>query len=116
MTPISFALEILLDCTTIEQAHKKCRKFIKEQENALPGQFANSFPIHGIANHRPSAAPPSAVAQAPSTQRLMAEHGLEPHPQAPVIPTIKIQPATIDKETGRPQVQTGNGTAGPRKW
>ena len=67
MTPITFALELLLDCTTIEQVHKKCRKYIKELES------------HGAIIH---AAPARSIAQAPSTQRLL---DAAPPPPPPVI-------------------------------
>ena len=114
MTPISFALELLLDCTTIEQVHKRCRKFIKEQENGL-GRSNDRSPILGPTG-RPSASnTPIIAAQAPSTQRLMAEHGHE-IAITPTTPVVRLPPTTIDKETGLPQVQTGNGMRGPKKW
>jgi len=58
MTPITFAIEILLDCTTIEQAHKKARKYIKEAE-AAPMIYAGPKHVN------------QAPIQAPSTQRLL---------------------------------------------
>lgn len=91
MTPISFALEILLDCTTIEQAHKKARKHIKELEKSTP---TNS-------------APPRTLAQSPSTQRLLdAQIQTLPPIGAPVLPP-RIAGGELDN---------GDGTKGKRKW
>lgn len=89
MTPISFALEILLDCTAIEQAHKKCRKYIKELE-------AQGVMISTVTSPRRS------TAQAPSTQRLLDA--------APSIPPP--MPAAI---LGG-EINNGDGTRGKRKW
>lgn len=102
MTPISFALEILLDCETIEEAHKKCRKYIKQLEAA---------PTSGI--RQTAIVSQSTATQAPSTQRLIDQHGPI---AAPPIPAIRMPPAVVDKETGRAMVPTGNGTSGPRKF
>jgi len=93
MTPISFALEILLDCTTIEAAHKKARKFIKLHETTevrIPGNMRIS------AN-----ATLGAIQQAPSTQRLL---DAAPPPQP--------GPMTI---LGG-EINNGDGTRGKRKW
>lgn len=106
-TPISFALDILLDCDTIEKAHKAARKYIKELEKTptmkpMVSMTANPAYANGGAALIP--------AQAPSTQRLLEQHA--PLMAAPV----KIPAAEIDKETGRAMVNTGNGTKGARKW
>lgn len=58
---------------------------------------------------------PSAIAQSPSTQRILEEM----ENQNPILannPRITIPPSKIDKETGRAMVQTGKGTSGPRKF
>ena len=99
MTPISFALEILLDCETIEQAHKACRKYIKRLESeqvALPMPAARAAVI------------PTGPVQAPSTQRLMEAHGAI---TAPALPPV---PASVRIVGG--EVQTGANTRGPKKW
>lgn len=93
MTPITFALEILLDCTTIEQAHKKARKHIKELE-ALGVPFSMA---PGAVNRTIMA--PGATVQAPSTQRLL---DAAPPPPPPVIHGGEIN--------------NGDGTRGKRKW
>lgn len=94
MTPISFALEIILDCTTIEEAHKRARKYIKELEKGQPRAI--------------TALPNMAVqAQAPSTQRLM-EAQLQT--AAPAI----IPPAAQRIVGG--EINNGDGTKGKRKW
>lgn len=92
MTPISFALEIILDCTTIEQAHKKARKFIKLHE---------THEVRIAGNLRIPTMHPGAVIQAPSTQRL-----LDAAPPPPVMP-----PAIHGGE-----INNGDGTRGKRKW
>jgi len=107
MTPISFALEILLDCETIEEAHKKCRKYIKNLESQTSSLVRNAnFP--NLAIH-PGA--PTNIQQSPSTQRLLEMHG-----PVSTMPAIKIPAAEIDRETGRPMTATGNGMKGPRKF
>ncbi len=94
MTPISFALEILLDCETIEKAHKACRKYIKLLESDATAQFTPApRDIYG----KPIAT------QAPSTQRLMEQHSAAPAIAAPA------------RIVGG-EVQTGDGTRGPRKF
>lgn len=107
MTPISFALEILLDCETIEEAHKKCRKFIKlykTTEIRIPASVRiPTIPLQSGGNQ-----------QAPSTQRLLEQHATMPPPPLPA--TLRPPPAAIDKETGRAIVPTGKGTSGPRKF
>ena len=92
MTPISFALEIILDCTTIEEAHKRARKYIKELEK---GQASPRVSIQRTTE------------QAPSTQRLL-EAQLQT--SAPL-----VAPPTAQRIVGG-EVSTGNGTKGPRKW
>ncbi len=94
-TPISFALDILLNCDTIEKAHKKCRKYIKILE-----AMGNNTPIRMQA---PTPAFVQSPAQAPSTQRLLDAHA----------PTPAIPPAA--RIVGG-EVNTGGGTTGPRKW
>lgn len=100
-TPISFALEILLDCEKIEDAHKKCRKYIKLLE------------AKEVQSHRPQImhAPFASTqsAQATSTQRLLEQHGI---PQPAAAPTAA---PVINRVVGG-EVSTGNGTRGPRKY
>lgn len=104
MTPISFALEILLDCETIEEAHKKCRKYIKLLEGQPKlGRGANS---PNIAMH-PGA--PVNLQQAPSTQRLFEQHG------APIVLPPQAAIPVAQRIVGG-EVNTGNGTKGPRKF
>jgi len=91
MTPISFALEILLDCETIEKAHKACRKYIKQLES----QSSQNTSVR------------ASSVQAPSTQRLL-EAQLQP--TAPITP-----PPTIHRIQGG-EVQTSATSKGPRKW
>jgi hypothetical protein len=96
MTPISFALEILLDCETIEDAHKKCRKYIKLLEGGKVPQARPTAPM-----------PAHIAAQAPSTQRILNEMAAE---GAMVLPPIQ-PPKIIGGE-----VNNGDGTRGKRKW
>lgn len=49
--------------------------------------------------------------QSPSTQKILDEIEM----QTPVRAAVNI-PSKIDKETGRPMVDTGKGTSGPRKF
>lgn len=94
-TPISFALELLLDCETIEEVHKKCRKYIKyleSRESELHKPQIMMVP----------------TAQAPSTQRLLEQHGLAQVAAPPIVP-----PAA--RIVGG-EIPTGNGTRGPRKF
>jgi hypothetical protein len=98
MTPISFALEILLDCETIEKAHKACRKYIKKLES---GQATNHLSSNSSVASIRSAAIPQGPVQAPSTQALLAAHG----PLPPVPPRI------IGGD-----VDNGDGTKSKRKW
>lgn len=101
-TPISFALNILLDCDTIEKAHKACRKYIKDLEREPKTQQ------HHITSYRNDVMT-AAPQQAPSTQKLLEQHGLAqsaaPLTAAPV----------INRVVGG-EVSTGNGTRGPRKF
>ena len=91
MTPISFALELLLDCTTLEQVHKRCKKYIKELERGQPTYSVNRAGL-------------STPAQAPSTQRLMDAQIQKAAPTAPPqVPQSKL-------------VDNGDGTIGKRKW
>ncbi len=105
MTPISFALEILLDCETIEDAHKKCRKYIKlleskqSKEEHVPRVTVKALPQH-------------IAVQAPSTQRILAEMAAE---GSAVMPTPPPQIAIPPRITGG-QVNNGDGTIGKRKW
>lgn len=89
-TPISFALEILLDCDTIEKAHKLSRKYIKALEGAQPT----------IRNFHTA----PAIQQAPSTQRLLEQQTI-----APVAAPI------MNRVVGG-EVNNGDGTKGKRKW
>lgn len=102
MTPISFALDILLDCETIEKAHKAARKYIKDLEKA------QSSPIQttGFVRTLPATAQTS---QAPSTQRILDQMAAEG--SATVPPPI---PATNRIVGG--MVSNGDGTTGKRKW
>lgn len=114
-TPISFALEILLDCETIEEAHKKARRYIKVLEacgNQAARPQITMVPNPAYANGGAAMVP----AQAPSTQRLLEQHGLAQVAPAPMAAPSRLPAAEIDKETGRPMVPTGNGSKGPRKW
>lgn len=97
MTPISFALEILLDCETIEKAHKACRKYIKKLES---GQATQTSSISSVAAARGAVIPQGPV-QAPSTQALLAAHG----------PLPPIPPRIIGGD-----VDNGDGTRGKRKF
>lgn len=99
MTPISFALEIILDCETIEEAHKKCRKYIKTLEGA------QSTPRVTIAASR----------QAPSTQALLAkqEAAIQAAEAAGI---VAPPPAVLPPRILGGEVTTGNGTRGPRKF
>jgi len=93
MTPISFALEILLDCETIEKAHKAARKYIKELEKM-------QAPAQPVMIRQ-------AQIQAPSTQRILAEMAAEgTAAMSPIMPP-KIQGGMIDN---------GDGTKSKRKW
>lgn len=94
MTPISFALEILLDCETIEKAHRAARKYIKELEKA-------QAPVSA-----PTLTP--RMAQAPSTQRILNEMMAEGGAGIPPPPPPKaIMGGMIDN---------GDGTKSKRKW
>lgn len=95
MTPISFALELLLDCTTIEQVHKRCRKYIKELEGN--GAMITTTPAPFIPR----------AGQAPSTQRILNEMAAEGSAVMPPMPLPKINGGLIDN---------GDGTKGKRKW
>ncbi len=109
-TPISFALEILLDCETIEKAHKACRKYIKAleaKESAFPFNAATSRNAGFPGMVSPIIGP---SAQAPSTQRLLEAHA----PTINIIPQAPAIPATQRIVGG--EVNTGNGTKGPRKF
>lgn len=86
-TPISFCLDLILDCKTIEEAHKRCRKYIRELESQ--GLPKVSKTIHG-------------AQQAPSTTKL-----LEDAPPVGVGQMLNVKPVQID---------TGNGIKGVRKW
>lgn len=111
VTPVSFALEILLDCTTIEDAHKKCRKYIKQLEKS-------GEPLTMRAQS-PAPVQLAGIQQSPSTIARMAAHGLDPAAPAlppPIKSQIPMQPAQTDRETGRTMVQTGRGTFGPQKF
>lgn len=97
-TPISFALEILLDCETIEKAHKACRKYIKALE---AGQAAPKITTSGF----------SQVIQSPSTQRLMEQHATP----VQILTTAPMGAPTSARIVGG-EVSTGGGTRGPRKY
>lgn len=96
-TPISFALDILLDCDTIEKAHKMARRYIKVLEACgSPPAMRN--------------APTAAVhAQAPSTQRLLNQHAMTQSPAAPIAPPL------LNRVVGA-EINNGDGTKGKRKW
>lgn len=106
-TPISFALEILLDCDTIEQAHKLCRKYIKELEKGMTHPRITMVPSGLEAAFQ--AQKPSSIVQAPSTQRLLEQHAQAQPTSAPIA-------APIATRIVGGEVQTGNGTRGPRKF
>ncbi len=99
MTPISFALEILLDCETIEEAHKKARRYIKELEKAPQ---AMGVPARAITQM-----PPIQPVQAPSTQRILNEMMAEGSANVPPLKMPTIQGG---------EVNNGDGTRGKRKW
>lgn len=64
---------------------------------------------------------PQPMAQAPSTQRILAEMATEANSN-PIMPqpltraTMPKPSLGVDKETGRAMIQTGKGTLGPRKF
>ena len=98
MTPISFALEILLDCDTIEKAHKMARKYIKELEKAQTQPISQSFtPIRNIV-----------PAQAPSTQRILDEMTSQG--------SAMVGPAPMPAKVTGGLINNGDGTLGKRKW
>lgn len=99
MTPISFALEILLDCETIEEAHKKCRKFIKLYETT---EITISKRIN-----TPVQNPGAMWGQAPSTQRL-----LEAQNTVPLNSKLPLTPQLPPGST----INNGDGTMGKKKW
>lgn len=105
MTPISFALEILLDCETIEEAHKKCRKYIKTLES---GQSPTKHAFAHLTQQVTSR-------QAPSTQALLAkqEAAIQAAEAAGI---VAPPPAVLPPRIVGGEVQTGNGTRGPRKF
>lgn len=105
-TPISFALEIVLDCETIEEARKLARKYIKDLERApktnQPNIVNTPRVIHG-------------ALQSPSTQRILDEMAVEAaNLPAPVLPTVPRIPTAARIVGG--EVNTGNGIKGPKKW
>lgn len=103
-TPISFALELLLDCETIEEVHKKCRKYIKYLESKESGLHRPQIMM--VPNNPGPAI--GQMLQAPSTQRLLEQHGLAQVAAPPIVPPAA---RTIGGE-----IPTGNGTRGPRKF
>lgn len=100
MTEIQFLISLMLEHKLPEPVKQKFITRIGEVEALLQKP-----------TYQPSPAPRTIVSgtQAPSTQRILDE-----------MPTaqraISKVPETIDKETGMPIVQTGKGTAGPRKF
>lgn len=105
-TPISFALEILLDCETIEKAHKACRKYIK----ALEGEQHKKPFNNAIGAFNPTGQAIGGPMQAPSTQRLLEA-------QATTIGMVPMTPAiSAAQRIVGGEVNTGNGTRGPKKW
>jgi len=101
-TPISFAIDILLDCDTIEKAHKLCRKYIKDLERAPQSQTTQVQPrvIHG-------------APQQPSTAKLMAD--MEAQTGAPITSVAPVPLSAAGRIVGG-QVNTPGGSKGPRKW
>jgi hypothetical protein len=101
-TPISFAIDILLDCDTIEKAHKLCRKYIKDLERAPANQTPQVKPkvIHG-------------APQQPSTMKLLEE--MEAQTGAPVVAAAPPALSAAGRIVGG-QVKTPGGATGPRKW
>ena len=95
MTPISFALLILLDCETLEQAQKACRKYIKELEKTQAAPRIHTSGYMNIPN----------LAQAPSTQRLL---DAQIQTSAPTLPPVIRNPGA--------EINNGDGTKGKRKW
>lgn len=102
-TPISFILDLILDYELPPDAQKRCRKYIRELESSLSpsGKTTTVVPnriIHG-------------AQQQPSTQKLLDEMAAQTG--APVIP---IAAAPIVNRIVGGEVNTGNGTRGPKKW
>lgn len=113
-TELSFLLTLLLE----HKIQKATQATIKERIKKLQEAPATFMPPAWVAAPVQRPAP---QAQAASTLAAMAKHGLvDPVagmvPQAPITPIVRIPPSEIDKQTGLPQVATGNGTKGPRKW
>ena len=116
-TELSFLVTLLLD----HKLPKATQGLLKERIKLLQTAPVPALPqvfMQGMAGQQ---ARPAPQAQAASTLAAMAKHGLvDPVagmvPAPPITPVIRIPPSEIDKETGRPQVVTGNGTKGARKW
>jgi hypothetical protein len=109
-TELSFLLTLLLE----HKLPKATQGAIKDRLKKIQEAPAVMMPIQRPLPH----AQVGGIMQAPSTQRLLAEQGLEQAPQGitPITPVIRVPPAEVDKETGRARIATGNGTSGPRKW
>ena len=97
MTEIQWLVDVLL--------HQKMPQKIRDIFIARIGEVELT-----LARQQPPRITPlvAQTAQAPSTQRLLE------HQEVPQV--VKPTPGTIDKETGRVNIPTGNGTSGPRKW
>lgn len=110
-TELSFLLTILLEHKIPKATKDALKERIKKIQEVAPITLGFSPP-------RQAAPMPSSIQQAASTQRLLAEHGIEAPttPMPPVQQVIRLPPSEIDKETGRASVATGNGTRGPRKF
>lgn len=103
-SPISFLVELVLDCDLPDEAKKRCRKYIKELTDSTNDSsvYTSKKPVK------------TTIMQAPSTQRLMQQHDLDGHGTVPMNPTPALPPPTARIVGG--EIQTGNGTRGPRKF
>jgi|SRR5882757_2933326 len=101
MVGISDLLEVIFDCKTKEEADKKCRELIKRLEKK-PAFIGDADLMTSTAVNM----------QSPSIQKLMDA-------QIAVVESqetrLNIKPPVVARIVGG-EVNTGNGTRGPRKF
>lgn len=97
-------LQCLIKIMKVKKLPKEVQDIIDERLGEIENKIAQ--PI------QPQPIMPIPGAQAPSMQRIIDAQTISEN--IPTPPPVKI--AGIDKETGRPMIQTGKGTLGPKKW
>lgn len=113
MTEIQWLVDVMLNHKLPEPVKQKFIARIGEVEATLIPRSSNGrTSSFGLENGGSN--PSRGTIQAPSTQKILDE--MAQHPQAVIETQAPVLPPVSRKRVVGGEVETGNGTKGPRKW